>query len=88
MSIPKKARFTEFWPSRLCGSTSSVPLPNVEESETIETIQTTAISDICWQWGTVSNLSGLLSSFCIFSDSLNHSHFSTLFQQGKATEGV
>ena len=81
MAVPKKAYMTECWPSRL--SSSNLPVVSDVSLEKAEAMQTTMVGDMCRRWGTVANLGGLLSSFCIFSDSLNSSHFSSLHELGE-----
>ena len=81
LAIPKKARQTECWPSRLVENTVP-PVLCEEKLEDMEALQTTMVGDMCQRWGNVGNLSGLLSSFCIFSDSLSSSYYAILHQRG------
>jgi len=82
-AIPEKARHTECWPSWLVENTATQQVPCKESQEELEAPQTTTVGDMCQRWGTIGNLGGLLSSFCIFSDNLTSSHFSILYQRGE-----
>ncbi len=54
----------------------------MSSAEKGEGLVTTPIGEALWQWGSVTNLRGLVSSFCIFNDTLSSSNFMTLYRKG------
>ncbi len=46
------------------------------------TLLATLLGDVVQRWGQVTNLNGLLSSFCVFNDALSANNFAALHKKG------